>query len=175
LYVVFFCPFVTRVEGTHDVIMTYCADNLVEYLTRAHSCCCHLQHTLNPPLYEKYCTGMYRTETLCTIEGLNKSVCQARLNSSQPLLLVETCTRSRTPVWRLMQGYWTCRSSARPDYRDCTVLVYFIHYGNEGTSSSVSDVDRYVIIRKVTRFYSRRISGVRTPMGDSDTHRNIVS
>jgi hypothetical protein len=24
----------------------------------------HLQHTLNPPLYEKYCTGMYSIEHL---------------------------------------------------------------------------------------------------------------
>jgi hypothetical protein len=24
----------------------------------------HLQQTLNPPLYEKYCTGMYTTEEL---------------------------------------------------------------------------------------------------------------
>jgi hypothetical protein len=55
----------------------------------------HLQHTLNPPLYEKYCTGMYTTEELK--QCVNKSVCQARLNTSQPLLPVETCTRSRTP------------------------------------------------------------------------------
>jgi hypothetical protein len=82
----------------------------------------HLQHILNPPLYEKYCTGMYRTVTLCTSEGLNKSICQAWLNTSQPLLPVDTCTRSRTPVWRLMPDYWTCWTSVRADYRDCTVL-----------------------------------------------------
>jgi hypothetical protein len=82
-----------------------------------------LQHTLNSPLYGKYCTGMYRTESRCTNEGLNKSVCQALLNIDQPLLPVETCTRTRTPVWRLMPIYWTCRTRARPDYRDCTVYT----------------------------------------------------
>jgi hypothetical protein len=29
-------------------------------------------------------------------------------------------------------------------------MLYSIHYRNEGTSSSVSDVDHYVIIRKLT-------------------------
>jgi hypothetical protein len=65
----------------------------------------------------------WRTETLCTSKGLNKSVCQALPNTSQALLAVETCTRSRTPVWRLMPDYWTCGTSARPDYRDCTVYM----------------------------------------------------
>jgi hypothetical protein len=56
-----------------------------------------LQHTLNPPLYEKYCTGKYSTEELkhCVLaRGLNESACQAPLNTSQSLLRVETCTRS---------------------------------------------------------------------------------
>jgi hypothetical protein len=50
--------------------------------------------------------------------GLNKSVCQARLNTSQPLLPAEICIRSR----RLMPDYGTCRTSARPDYRNCSVF-----------------------------------------------------
>jgi hypothetical protein len=54
------------------------------------------------------------------MEGLHKSVCQARLNISQLLLPVETSTRSRTPLWCLLPDYWTCRAKARPDYRVCT-------------------------------------------------------
>jgi hypothetical protein len=55
----------------------------------------HLRHTLHPPLYEKYCTGMYGIEELkhCTSGGLNKSVSQARLNRSRTLLPVETCAK----------------------------------------------------------------------------------
>jgi hypothetical protein len=40
------------------------------------------------------------------------------LNTGQPLLPLETCTKSQTPVWCLMPDYWTCRISAWPDYRD---------------------------------------------------------
>jgi hypothetical protein len=31
-------------------------------------------------------------------------------------------------------------------------IVYFIYYGNEGTSSAGSDADRYVIIKKLLGF-----------------------
>jgi hypothetical protein len=35
------------------------------------------------------------------------------------------------------------------------VLVYTVHYGNEGMSSSFTDVDCYVIIRKLLNFISK--------------------
>jgi hypothetical protein len=66
--------------------------------------------------------GIEELKHLCTSKVLNKSVCQARLNTSQPLWPAETYTRSWTPVWRLMPDYLTCQTSARLDYRDCAVL-----------------------------------------------------
>jgi hypothetical protein len=74
----------------------------------------HLQHTLKPLLYKKNCTGMYSIiNTICNY-----------IYTSQPLLPVETCTRSWTPAWRLISDYWTCRTSAQPDCRDCIVCPY---------------------------------------------------
>jgi hypothetical protein len=61
------------------------------------------------------------------------AVCQTRLKRSQPLrplLPAETFIRSQTPAWRLMPDYWTCRISARPDYRDCTVYITAFHIPN---------------------------------------------
>jgi hypothetical protein len=59
-----------------------------------------IYHDLKIFLYRN--VQYWRTETLCTSEGQNKSVCQARLNTSQPLLPVEICTRSWTPDAGLM-------------------------------------------------------------------------
>jgi hypothetical protein len=75
----------------------------------------------------KYCIGMYTIEELkhcVTSKDLNKSVCQARLTTSQPLLPIETCTRSQTPVCHLMPDYSSCQTSAWLNYQDCTVLLY---------------------------------------------------
>jgi hypothetical protein len=70
----------------------------------------HLQDTLNPPLHEKYSTGVYywRTETLCTSESPNKSVCQARLNTKASLC----CLQKPAQGCRRLSDAW-CRITGR--------------------------------------------------------------
>jgi hypothetical protein len=47
--------------------------------------------------------------------------------------------------------------------------LYLIYYGNEGASSSISDVDRYTIIRNLLDFIVNiQYIGIHTPMGNSN-------
>jgi hypothetical protein len=51
---------------------------------------------------------------------------------------------------KLLLQHWIITVS--PELLGCMKIfrkVYFIYYGNEGASSSVSDVDRYVIVGKL--------------------------
>jgi hypothetical protein len=47
-------------------------------------------------------------------------------------------------------------------------MDHTIYYGNGGASSWVSDVDRYVIIRQISRVYFKYISGIHRPVDISD-------
>jgi hypothetical protein len=47
--------------------------------------------------------------------------------------------------------------------------VYFVYYGDKSASSSVSDVDRYVIIIHLLDFIFNIFSGIHSHVGNSDT------
>jgi hypothetical protein len=52
-------------------------------------------------------------------------------------------------------------------------VLYYLCYGNEHTSTTVSDVDRYVIFRKLP--YFQHTSRIETPAGNSNTLTQDIS
>jgi hypothetical protein len=65
------------------------------------------------------------------------------------LTLLDTLSAKKQASKKLWSSWGKSGPTAQFSLRTRLLWVYSICYGNEGASSSVSDVDRYVITRKL--------------------------
>jgi hypothetical protein len=84
--------------------------------------------------------------------GINKSVCEAWLNTSQPLLAVENCARLLMLVCHLMLDYRTCQTSTR-------LITEIVLYFKNRWFMKMTAIQKLTTARYWKHFYSNSKQG----------------